>query len=241
MDYTDRVAGQSNNFFWFKGKIKMIEVLFGEVKKNKQLEILNVGAGTGDDLPALNKYGRVCVVDINKDALDLIPADLCAEKMVGDVCKLPYKDNTFDIVTAFDVVEHIDDDVMAVSEIHRVLKPGGKFLFSVPAFQFLFSSHDRALHHKRRYTKKNFKRLLNIFSGVRIYYWNFVSFFPALILRGLKKNSPAKVDSPSIPKVINSILYTFIVIDNILISVGLSPIIGLSLVGSANKPKNENK
>jgi SAM-dependent methyltransferase len=70
----------------------------------------------------------------------------------GDLTALPFRSESFDLVTALDVVEHVEDDGKALHEICRILRPGGLFLMSVPAYSFLWSSHDDALHHKRRYT-----------------------------------------------------------------------------------------
>jgi ubiquinone/menaquinone biosynthesis C-methylase UbiE len=110
-----------------------------------ELRILNIGAGAGDDLPVIGSFGKVTVIDVDEKALDMIPEGACEEKMPGDACALPFEDNTFDLAVAFDVLEHIEDDVKAVAELNRVLKTGGRFIFSVPANQSLFSSHDRAL------------------------------------------------------------------------------------------------
>ena len=164
MDYKDLQAGQTNENFWFKAKNDLIDILIKKVCKNKkQLKILNIGAGTGDDLEVLSKYGKNYMVDIDKNALSIIENKLCEEKKVADACKLPYNDNFFDVVVSFDVFEHIINDKKSVDEVYRVLKNGGVLIFTVPAFQSLFSSHDKALQHQRRYNKKSVKDLLSKF------------------------------------------------------------------------------
>ena len=70
-------------------------------------------------------------------------------------------DDTYDMVAALDVVEHIPDDKAALEGISRVLKPGGKLLMTVPAHQWMWSAHDVVNHHQRRYSKRDFKRLVN--------------------------------------------------------------------------------
>lgn len=154
MDYEDYKRGTKKSNFWFKAKNHLVEEQFRKLKK-QNLKILNLGAGTGDDLEVLNKFGKVYVIDINKKELDLIKDNDCVEKKVADACKLPYKNDFFDVVTSFDVFEHIERDDIAVKEVYRVLKKGGSLIFSVPAFQGLYSAHDKALAHFRRYSKKS--------------------------------------------------------------------------------------
>ena len=150
MDYKDYEADQSSSSFWFKSKNNLIDILMSEISKfykRGQLKILNIGVGTGEDLKILNKYGNNYITDINKDALDLIDKHWYTKKKVADACKLPFEDNFFDIVVSFDVFEHISNDKLAVSEIYRVLKKEGHLIFSIPAFQCLYSFHDKALGH----------------------------------------------------------------------------------------------
>ena len=68
------------------------------------------------------------------------------------------RDETFDVVAAFDVVEHCEDDALAVAELTRVLRPGGRLLLSVPAYQWAWSDHDVRAGHYRRYTRPRLVR-----------------------------------------------------------------------------------
>jgi len=154
MDYKDYQSGKVKLDFWFRAKNDLIEkLLFNQFPKKKKLKILNLGAGTGSDLEILNNFGEVYVIDVEKKALDLIPDNLCVEKKICDACKLIYKDDFFDLVVSFDVFQHIENDEIAIKEAYRVLKKKGILFFSVPALQKLYSSHDKALEHKRRYSK----------------------------------------------------------------------------------------
>ena len=97
--------------------------------------------------------------DVEVTGIDLAPEALSfsrergQERLVqGDLTALPFATATFDLITALEVVEHVESDETALAELCRVLKPGGTLLLSVPAYRFLWSSHDVALHHKRRYT-----------------------------------------------------------------------------------------
>jgi ubiquinone/menaquinone biosynthesis C-methylase UbiE len=240
MDYKNYTAGYSKSDFWFRSRLDLINIFLQKNLKNSKetpskLKILSIGTGTGEELYSLNKFGEVYVVDIEKRALDLIPAKLCKEKKVCDACNLTYPNDFFDLVVAFDVLEHIEKDRLAVSECKRVLKKGGLFLFLVPAFQFLYSAHDKALAHKRRYSKGQLKRLFNEFSGLHLNYWNFILFLPLVIQRLIKRNSEPKVDNPVKNPIIDSVLYKILRFENFLIKNNFKTPPGITIFGICRK------
>lgn len=237
MDYKDLEAGQTNEHFWFKAKKELIDTLMKKtVGDKKQLRILSIGVGTGDDLDVLSKYGQNYITDVDEISLSVIDPKLYLEKKVSDACNLPYEDNFFDVVISCDVFEHIDNHTKAASEVHRVLKTDGVLVFTVPAFQFLFSSHDVALQHFRRYNKTKIKNLLSAFE-TNIFFWNSLLFIPMAITRILNKNSKPKVDQGNVPSWLNTIFYHLLKFDNFLIKHNLSMPVGLSLVGYCFKRK----
>lgn len=191
MDHRDLVAGASQDNFWFQGKLGLIKFLLSQnLPKDfakKELKILNVGVGTGDDLALISQHGGVYAIDIDQEALELVSSSVVVEKKCANVCALPYEDGFFDVVVSFDVLEHVDDHVKGVQEIYRVLKPGGFFVLTVPAFNTLYSSHDKLLHHYRRYNKKSLAKILVPFENSKLGYWFFFLFFPAALLRILEK------------------------------------------------------
>ena len=240
MDYKDKVAGQTNEHFWFKAKKDLIDTLMQKACQNKRnLKILSIGVGTGDDLDILSKYGQNYITDVDEHSLSIIDSSLYLEKRVSDACMLPYQDNFFDVVISCDVFEHIDNHTKAASEVYRVLKADGALVFTVPAFQFLFSSHDVALQHFRRYNKKGIQSLLNQFDS-NIYFWNSILFLPMAITRIINKNSEPKVDHGNVPTWLNTIFFYLLKIDNFLIKRNLSMPIGLSLVGYCFKKNKSN-
>ena len=235
VDLKDYQAGHSEISFGFRGKKLLINELMKKAcKKNRNLKILNIGAGTGDDLDILNKFGENHLVDIEKEALPLIKKGICASKTVADACALPFENSSFDVVVSFDVFEHIPNDNKALQEIYRVLKKDGKLVFSVPAFQTLFSSHDKALHHVRRYNIKNLNQLLSSFKTKKLFYWNSLLFLPLAITRLKNRNAEPKIDSP-LPKQLNALFFHLLNFDNFLIKHNLSMPIGISIVGICQK------
>lgn len=234
MDYRDYIDGQTGEQFWFKGKKDLINILMNKIGQTN-LKILNIGAGTGVDLEIMNRFGNIYIIDVNKKALDLIPSNLYSEKKVCDATALPYPNDFFDIVCSFDVFEHIKNDEKAVLEAHRVLKKNGHFLITVPAFNFLFSAHDKALLHYRRYSKKKLYELLRIFKYEYLSYWNLILFIPLSILRILKKRAKPKTDYFNLPSLLEKTFLNFLRIENKLIMKDYRLPFGLSLVGVYRK------
>ena len=150
----------------------------------RQARLLEIGCGSGALLQDLSADNVVVGMDIADVALRV-----CRERGLdcvskGDVTALPYADAAFDIVIAIDVLEHIDDDAAAVREIHRVCKPGGRLIVTVPAFQMLWSRRDVDHHHKRRYRVKEISRRLREggFNVVKATYVNLPVFFPLFVM-----------------------------------------------------------
>ena len=114
---------------------------------DKPERILDVGSADGPSVSWLGTHGRRVTIDV--DIRGLAPGGVC-----GSALALPFADAAFDIVGAFDVIEHCDPEHVAIAEIARVLKPGGRFLMAVPAYQWAWSSHDVSNGHYRRYTKR---------------------------------------------------------------------------------------
>lgn len=235
MDYKDYKAGCCSAF-WFRAKNDFISSLLSKnLKGRSRLKILSLGSGTGDDLKILSSYGDVYVTDIDEKALSLIPDGLYFEKVCADACSLPYESGFFDVVTSFDVFEHIKDDSKAVSEAYRVLKDGGFLFFSVPASELLFSSHDIALGHERRYNKKTLGKLFSSFPEKRFGFWNFFLFPPLLLFRLFKKNSEPKTDFFRLPKFIDSLFYFLLKAYTFLFGIGIPLPFGVTLAGYCRK------
>ncbi len=245
MDAHDIQSGLTKEYFWFKAKNELIRILMVLSKsknptieiyntiKPERLKILNVGVGTGDDLKILQSFGDNYIIDTNIEVLKNINTDYL-EKKQADVCSLPYADNFFDIIVASDVLEHVENDQQAMAEIYRVLKKDGTLIFTVPAFQFLYSQHDKTLQHKRRYNSYQLKKLLLKFSKTKIFYWNSLLFIPLVFFRLLTKK--LKISGHGmLPSFLNKILYKLLSIDNLLIKHNFSLPVGLSIVGYGKK------
>jgi SAM-dependent methyltransferase len=236
MDRQYLQAGATPDFFYFKAKSRLIEVLLNKVKQETRPKILDVGVGSGEELSVLRKFGEVYVAEPDLDLLKRISEDLVVEINNCELGDIQYPDHFFDWVLAFDVLEHIDDDRSAVLQILRVLKPGGFFVFTVPAFSSLFGAHDRALQHFRRYNKKMIRNLLNGLKCRELGFWMCFLFLPVALQRLLKRHSPDhQVHFMSLPKPINQIFYSILIFESWLIKKTLPLPAGTTLYGIYQK------
>ena len=157
----ERMYRFEDTYWWFVARRHLITSLLGtHYARDGQLKILDIGCGTGAMLDELKSFGEVVGADFSPEALQFcVTRGVRSPLARADVRRLPFADASFDVVTAMDIIEHIDDDKAASGEIYRVLKPGGRLFVTVPAFLSLWSEHDEALHHYRRYTVPRLKDL----------------------------------------------------------------------------------
>lgn len=185
--------------WWFVGRRAILEsFLRGIVVKLNvsNPKILDVGCGTGANLEMLANFGESEGVDVSDEALEFCrQKGLKAHKGLAE--SLPFADESFDVVTALDVIEHLDDDVAGLKEMHRVLKTGGKTLIFVPAFMWLWGVQDDISNHRIRYTKKQIVARLEKagFQIERATYANWTFFAPILAGRTLMKITGIKPES----------------------------------------------
>jgi ubiquinone/menaquinone biosynthesis C-methylase UbiE len=141
-----------NRYWWFVGRKSVIDsVLRKTFDAGVTRDILDIGCGVGSIFDTLGKYGRVVGADVSEVALSYCRQRGMKDLVKSSAEKLEVEDESFDLVTAFDILEHLDDDGQGLSEMYRVCKKGGYALITVPAYRFLWSGHDRALGHRRRY------------------------------------------------------------------------------------------
>jgi SAM-dependent methyltransferase len=176
--------------WWFVGRRKIIRSFLERILResrvahgNEALHILDVGCGTGANLEMLSEFGNAEGVDVSSDALSFCQGRGLGQVKLGEAESLPYEDNSFDLVTGLDVVEHLDDDLAGLKEMHRVLRRDGRALLFVPAFMFLWGVQDDVSNHRRRYTLRELKQVVTKagFEVERATYVN-LSFFAPIFL-----------------------------------------------------------
>ena len=186
--------------WWHIGRRRILSGFVEEICRHvtdRRPKILDVGCGTGANLLMLSKYGDAEGVDISEDALAFCRERGLDKVKLGAGEELPYADGTFDLVTALDVVEHMDDDLAGLKEMRRVLRPGGRVLLFVPTFMFLWGLQDDVSHHRRRYRLPELTRVLEQagFEIERTTYANITFFLPILLLRKLMRITGIKTES----------------------------------------------
>lgn len=141
--------------WWFVGRQSTVRNLLQKfVRPRGNQRILDVGCGTGTMTKFLGQYGGVAGVDISEIALGFCRKRDLDSLLRATALALPFADNSFELVTAFDVVYHkrVEDDLKALKEFHRVCKNNGLLVITACAFDFLRGEHDVAVHGARRYT-----------------------------------------------------------------------------------------
>lgn len=132
-------------YWWYRARGELLRAVF-EKYVGEDGRLLDVGSADGPSVGWLRERGHRVALDV--DPRGLGPGDVCAS-----VTRLPFVDGAFEVVAAFDVVEHCEPESAALAEVTRVLAPGGVFLMSVPAYQWAWTRFDEANHHHRRYTR----------------------------------------------------------------------------------------
>lgn len=186
--------------WWYTGRRQILARFIEDICRqvtDRRPRILDVGCGTGANLLLLSQYGDAEGVDVSEDALAFCRERGLEKVKLGSGEALPYDDGTFDLVTALDVVEHMDDDLAGLSEMRRVLRPGGRVLLFVPTFMFLWGLQDDVSNHRRRYRLPELRRVLEQagFEIERTTYANITFFLPILLMRKLMRLTGIKASS----------------------------------------------
>jgi SAM-dependent methyltransferase len=212
--------------WWFVGRRKLFSRLITSLEQSSNISVLDIGCSTGTNLRMLieNKFINVSGIDISPVAINWCDLKGLPKVTLGSVTNIPFPDSFFDLVLATDIIEHVDDDSLAIAEIQRVLKPGGYVLITVPAFNMLWGLQDRVSHHKRRYKINNLLAIVKDADLVPIkyFYFNFILFIPIWIARqiinllGINIRSEGEVNGPIISSLLTAIFF---------LDIWLSPIV----------------
>ena len=157
----DLMFAQEEQHWWYVGMRRISTALLERRlprvadATGRPLEILDAGCGSGGMTRYLQRFGRVTGIDLAPEAVSLAKQRGLTQLARSSVGAMPFRDGAFDVVTSFDVLYHlnVNDDRAALSEIHRVLRPGGIALIRLPAFDWIRRAHDDVVHTRHRYTR----------------------------------------------------------------------------------------
>jgi SAM-dependent methyltransferase len=157
-----QMAELDQRHWWYRARRDILaDLIRREINPPSNAQIMEIGCGPGHNLSMLAQFGHVDAVELDDEARAM------AEQRLGrSVSSAPLPeligvpDRHYDLISAFDVIEHVDDDAAALAAISAKLKPDGKFIMTVPAHQWMWSAHDVVNHHKRRYSKRALRQLI---------------------------------------------------------------------------------
>ena len=232
-------SGSTN--WWVLGRVRLFRKLFSASSLTERPAVLEIGPGAGSNLSIWDKNSSTVVVaDADDLALQLSLKYEPSGAVLLDASSLPFNDESFDHVLLGDVLEHLVNDLGAMKEVLRVLKPTGMAVVTVPAYQFLWGEQDRLAGHQRRYRLRSLRQML-LDCGYEIEhigYFNWVLFpFAAVFKLTMRFLKPRKYsDATTIPRALNSILKRIFRAD-VAIARHLSIPFGISIMAVLSKPQ----
>lgn len=245
-DVYHRMADIQDRHWWYEGRRQILATLIRRLRLPPTARILEAGCGPGANLKMLSQFGEVSAFEPDDFAINYcrehsgIPSSRLQSGFLP--APIPFT-GPFDLVGAFDVIEHVDADRDSLAALYALTKEGGYALFTVPAYPFLWSQHDVVNHHKRRYLRQDFKGLL-VGAGYTveyISYYNTVLFPLVVAVRFMKKLLKIK-DRPdeTLPRynAINLVLRAVFAAERFILGRIALPC-GVSIIAVCSKPGPE--
>lgn len=162
-EYKNIFTNEESHFYYVGYHTILISLLNKVLKSTstKKITILDAGCGTGFFTKKLTIFGKVIGIDANKQAVEFTKSR-GLQSIQADIQKLPFQQGLFDLITSIDVICHrsIKADIAVYREFHRLLKKDGIILIKLPAFNWLYGSHDKTVMTKHRYTLSEVKTTL---------------------------------------------------------------------------------
>ncbi len=240
--YNEMFANEDVHWWFIARRLIMQKVLDRFYLNKKRGRVLEIGCGSGGNLQMLKEYGNIFAMELDDKARSMANSrNVCSVKKGKLPNDIPF-DDSFDLICMLDVLEHIDDDLATLESVRDKLNKKGMLLITVPAYKFLWSAHDVAYHHKRRYLKKT---LTNVVSkaGLNVKY---ITYFNTFLFPGiatarfmnniLGKNSGSDVNLPS--NAVNILLTKIFSSERALLPAMVFPF-GVSLLLVAEKAGND--
>jgi SAM-dependent methyltransferase len=194
--------------WWYRGRRRVLDAVLAGLAVPPHARVLDAGCGSGRTLDQLARYGTVSGVDLSPVAVRAARSR-GHDAFVAPIESLPYADDTFDLVTCLDVIEHTPDDRRSLRELTRVTKPGGRLVVTVPAHPALWSAHDEANLHHRRYTRRSLAEAARRagWDLERETYFNAAVLAPAALVRlGRRHGDPGRSELGMPPRGVDSAL-----------------------------------
>jgi SAM-dependent methyltransferase len=234
------IRAEEGRHWWFRARREIIAAVLADESGGNPGVIVDLGCGTGGTTEFIARaFPESRVMGVDESA---ISADACRSRgfefLRGDACSTPLGDGLADVVTALDVIEHIDDETALVGEAARLLKPEGVLLITVPALPALWGPHDVLNHHQRRYTRQSLRQTL-VAGGLtptRVTYFNMLLLPLAFAVQAAERSSlakPRRERAPAPP--VNGVLYATLSLERPWLASGHDLFAGASLLAVARR------
>jgi len=243
-DFEVKYHALEEEHWWFRARRDAVLSIVRGMDLSPRALILDAGCASGMLMRSLGEEGFTEVegIDISAAAVEGARARGLTRVQVMDAADLRFGDGTLDLIVASDILEHISDDRRALSSWMRALKPGGRLVVFVPAFQALWSSHDEVNQHYRRYTRRHLISLLDSsgFQVLRASYWNAVLFAPVaavrLLMRATRRVHAVDGDQLRVAHpIVNHALLGLLKLENRLLAKGVNWPLGVSVFAIAQR------
>jgi SAM-dependent methyltransferase len=200
------------NHWWFVARRKIIKSFLKKSLNKKTNNILDIGSGTGTNFSVLKVFSdNLTGLEPFNEAINYSQNNFPEIPIIRG--SFPEFDiiNKFDLISLFDVLEHLEEEKLALDKIYKALNPGGYVVITVPAYMFMWTKHDEIAHHKRRYTKRNLSETLRAsgFKIDRMSYFNTLLFVPIVVVRFFSKffiKDGENSDFSKTPDILNGLL-----------------------------------
>lgn len=239
-EYRNIFENEETHFYYVGTHNAVIELLNKYLPKKTENIILDAGCGTGSLMKKLKSFGKIYGIDTSSEALKFAKRYGLRRVKKASVTDIPYKDSYFGAIISIDVLYHrqVKNDLKALREFKRVLKPGGILIIKNPAHNWLRGNHDIVIHTKRRYNKGEFREKLKLagFQIIKLSYIN-MFFFPLAIIKRLVdsvSNAKPSSDVKNLPPQINRMLINLYAIETSWLLKNTIPF-GLSLFAVVRK------
>src|SRR5947209_6504146 len=227
--------------WWYRGRRRIVHSVLRRLEIGASAELLDAGCAYGRTFDELARYGNVHGIELNPLGVAAARKRGHGDVHVAAVEDMPFPDNSFDVVTCLDVIEHTPDDGVTLRELRRVTKPGGALVVTVPAYQSLWSRHDVVNRHFRRYRRRTL-RAAALSTGWQLEfdtYFNSIFLLPAALVRLALRSAPDREHRSELaltPPSFDSVLELPLRLEAALIARGAALPAGLSLLAVLRTP-----
>ena len=219
------------NWWWYKAKINLLDFILSKDLGKKNLTILEVGPGLGNNIEILKKYGSLDILEVDKYFLENLKINnsKSINEFYSDIDQIK---NKYDLIVLLDVLEHVEEPIQLLNDLGNILFDNGKLVIGVPANKSLWSVHDEHLDHFRRYDWETFLKHTSIFTINKKYGFNYF----LLPIRYIQVKYFNKIDTlKEKGKIMNEFLYFVTKIEHLLRKIYINPKVGISIYGVFSK------